>query len=156
MPSVSIILFSGDYDRSMAAFGIANAAAGQGQPVSLFFTFWGLSLLRKTNGRAPNLLQRAFKRLMPIGADRVGLSRLNLGGMGPVLLKRLIRARHGQTLADLLRMAIDRQVDLIACEASMNLLGISRDELLDSPRVRVGDVHTFLGVAKEAEICLFV
>lgn len=77
-------------------------------------------------------------------------------GSGPVLLRRLIRQKKGQTLSDLLKMAIDRGVDLVACEASLKLLGISPAELLEPGRVRVGDVHVFLSAAREADVCLFV
>ena len=101
MSTVSLILFSGDYDRSMAALTIANGAAGEGDRVAIFFTFWGISLIRQKNGSGANFLQKIFKRLMPVGPNGLGLSRLNFAGLGPILLRRLIRQKNGQTLSDL-------------------------------------------------------
>ena len=156
MSTVSLILFSGDYDRSMAALTIANGAAGEGDRVAIFFTFWGISLIRQKNGSGANFLQKIFKRLMPVGPNGLGLSRLNFAGLGPILLRRLIRQKNGQTLSDLLAMAVERGIELIACQASLELLGLSRRELLDTDRLRIGDVHEFLAIAKGSEICLFV
>lgn len=81
MSSTSLIVFSGDYDRAMAAFTIANGAAGEGNKVTMFFTFWGISLLRRTNAPGQGILQSAFKRLMPVGPDRTCLSRFNFAGL---------------------------------------------------------------------------
>lgn len=156
MPSVSLILFSGDYDRAMSALTIATGAAGEGDKVTVFFTFWGISLIRKKKAAGPSFLQTVFKRLMPAGANRLGLSRLNFAGLGPVLLRRLIRQENGQTLNDLLDMAVERGIDLVACQASLELLGLSRRELLDTDRLRIGNVHEFLAIARESEVCLFV
>jgi peroxiredoxin family protein len=156
MASMSLIVFSGDYDRSMAAFTLANGAAGEGDQVTMFFTFWGLCLLRRVNGPAPGFLQRAFKRLMPVGPNRLPLTRMNFCGLGPRLMRKLIRQQDGQSLQDLLQMSLARGVDLVACEASMKLLGMKREELLFTDRLRVGDVHAFLEAARKAEVCLFV
>ncbi len=156
MPSLSLIVFSGDYDRCLAAFTIANGAAGEGQHVTMFFTFWGISLLRRARAPGRGPLQGMFKRLMPAGPDQLGLSRFNFAGMGPILLRRLIRRQKGETLADLVRMALDRGVDLVACEASLKMLGISREELLATDRLHIGNVHDYLRAAREADVCLFI
>ena len=140
----------------MAALTIANGAAGEGDRVAIFFTFWGISLIRKKNAAGPSFLQTVFKRLMPVGPNRLGLSRLNFAGLGPILLRRLIRQENGQTVSELLSMAVERGIDLVACRASLNLLGLSRRELLDTDRLRIDDVHEFLKIAKESEVCLFV
>ena len=156
MPALSMILFSGDYDRAMAALTVANGAAGEGDRVTIFFTFWGISLLRKLNAPGPGFLQTMFKRLMPTGPNKLGLSRFNFAGAGPCLLRRLIRQKKGQGVDDLLRMAIERGIDLVACQASLELLGLTRAELLDTDRLRIGDVHDFLKNARQSEISLFV
>ena len=153
---VSLIIFSGDYDRSMAAFTIANGAAAEGRKVTMFFTFWGLGLLRRTSKPGPSLLRNVFKRLLPLGPNKLRLSRLNFAGLGPMLLRRLIHQQDGQTLADLVQMALDRGVEMVACAASLKLLGISREELLASERVRIGDVHDLLAAADKAGTCLFI
>lgn len=156
MAALSMIVFSGDYDRSMAAFTIANGAAGEGDKVSMFFTFWGLALLRAGNGPGPGGLQSLFKLMLPIGPDRLRLSRLNFLGLGPIMLRRLLGRKGGRDLSALIGMAIERGVNFVACRASMELLGLSREELLPAAHLRVGDVHEFLRAAKEADICLFI
>lgn len=156
MSAVSLIVFSGEYDRAMAALTIANGAAGEGGRVSVFFTFWGLNLLRRRRLPGGNMLQKAFKRLMPAGADQLPISHCNFLGAGPRLLRRLIRSQDGQTLRDLLDMAVERGVDLVACEASLKMLGLTRRELLATDALRIGDIHDFLAAAREAEICLFI
>lgn len=156
MSSVSLIVFSGEYDRAMSALTIANGAAGEGDKVSVFFTFWGLNLLRRRRQPGGNGLQQAFKRLMPLGPDGLPISHFNFLGLGPFLLRRLIRSQNGQTLQDLLDMAVERGVDLVACEASLKMLGLTRRELLPTERLRIGGIHDFLAAAREAELCLFI
>ena len=156
MAALSLVLFSGDYDRAMAAFTIANGAAGAGDKVTVFFTFWGVSLLRKKKGTGQSLLQTVFKKLMPCGPGRLPLSRFNFAGLGPALLRRLIRQKKGQTLEELLHLASERGVEFVVCQASLNLLGLTLQELAPLPRLRVGDVHDFLQTAKNSAICLFV
>ncbi|MGE5550340.1 MAG: DsrE/DsrF/DrsH-like family protein [Bacteroidota bacterium] len=156
MASVSLIVYSGDYDRAMASLTIANGALGEKAKVTIFFTFWGVSLLRVRNRPGKGLIQNAFKLLMPLGPDSLPLSRFNFLGLGPVLLRRLIRAQNGQTLRDLLDMALDRGVELIACEASLKLMGITRGELLPTERLRIGNVHDFLAAARDADLCLMI
>ena len=156
MATLSMILFSGDYDRAMAAFTIANGAAGAGGKVTIFFTFWGISLLRKRKTPGKGLLQTLFKSLLPCGPSGLPLTRFNFAGLGPLLLRRLIRPGKTQNLEELMEMAAGRGVEFVACQASMDLIGLTRAELLDTPLLRVGDVHDFLQAAKEAEICLFI
>ncbi|MGQ9779547.1 MAG: DsrE/DsrF/DrsH-like family protein [Bacillota bacterium] len=156
MGSLSLILFSGDYDRAMAAFTIANGAAGAGDKVTVFFTFWGVSLLRKRKSAGKGILQTAFKKLMPCGPAELPLSRFNFAGLGPSLLRRLIRREKGQTLEDLLALAGQRGVEFVVCQASLALLGLTPQELVAFPRLRVGDVHDFLRTAKGSEVCLFI
>jgi len=156
MPGISLIVFSGDYDRAMAAFTIANGAAGEDQPVTMFFTFWGISLLRKTSEPGGNPLQRMFKRMLPVGPSRPGLSRYNFGGLGSFFLRRLIRQKKSQCLPELIETALARHVNLVACKASLALLGIERNELLATDQLRVDDVHGFLAVARASDLCLFV
>lgn len=156
MGALSLILFSGDYDRAMAAFTIANGAAGAGEKVTVFFTFWGVSLLRKEKTPGKHALQTMFKKLMPCGPSGLPLSRFNFAGLGPLLLRRLIRREGGQTLEDLMALAGERGVEFVVCQASLTLLGLTPGELVALPRLRVGDVHDFLRTAKGSEVCLFI
>jgi peroxiredoxin family protein len=151
-----MIMFSGDFDKAMAALTMANGAAGNGLEVTLFFTFWGTNLLRKQYmpGKLP--LENLFKRMMPMGASRIGLSKMNFGGIGPWLMKRLIRQKDGQTASDLFEMAMDRKIRFIACEASLKLLGISKAELIDYDRLEIAGVDAFLNNALQSKITLFV
>ena len=153
---MSLILFSGDFDKAMAALTLANGAAGNGMQVSIFFTFWGISLLRRKNLGSGLFLEKLFKTMMPLGADQIGLSKFNFCGVGPWLLKKLIRHKDGQTTQDLLKMAIERQINFIACEASLKLLGITKEELIKYERLQVAGVDSFLKTALESKIAMFI
>jgi peroxiredoxin family protein len=153
---MSLILFSGDFDKAMAALTLANGAAGNGMQVSIFYTFWGISLLRRKNLKSGLFLEKLFKTMMPLGADQIGLSKFNFCGVGPWLLEKLIRHKDGQTTQDLLKMAIERQVNFVACEASLKLLGITKEELIKYERLQVAGVDSFLKTALESKIAMFI
>ncbi len=152
----TLILFSGDFDKAMAALTMANGAAGNGMEVTLFFTFWGINLLRKRYMPGKRRLENLFKQMMPVGVSRIGLSKMNFCGIGPWLMKRLIRQKNGQTASDLFQMAMERKIRFIACEASLKLLGISQAELIDYDRLEVAGVDAFLNAALQSKITLFV
>ena len=153
---MSIILFSGDFDKAMAALTLANGAAGNGMQVSIFFTFWGISLLRQSNPKSGFFLERLFKTMMPLGTEKIGLSKFNFCGIGPWLLKKLIRQKDGQTTQDLLKMAIERNISFVACEASLKLLGIAKEELINYGHLQVAGVDAFLQNALESKIAMFI
>lgn len=153
---MSLILFSGDFDKAMAALTLANGAAGNGMKVSIFFTFWGISLLRQNNQRSGLFLEKLFKTMMPLGAEKIGLSKFNFCGIGPWLLKKLIRQKDGQTTQDLLKMATERKIYFVACEASLKLLGIAEEELINYEHLQVAGVDTFLRNALESRIAMFI
>lgn len=155
-PSLTLILFSGDFDKAMAAFTLANGAAGQGMDVSIFFTFWGLNIIRARVQKTKNPLENLFKKMMPVGPDKIGLSKMNFAGIGPWLMKRLIRQKEGQTVADLVKMSMERHVKFIACEASLNMLGLSKHELIAYERLEIGDVKTFLNNALQSRLAMFI
>jgi peroxiredoxin family protein len=152
----SLILFSGDFDKVMAALTLANGAAGNGMDVTIFFTFWGMSLLRKKFMRSKHPLENLFKRMMPVGVSRIGLSKMNFLGLGPWFMKKLIRQKDGQTAQDLFKLAMERKIRFIACEASLKLLGIDKAELIDYDRLEIAGVDTFLKNALQSKISLFV
>ncbi len=153
---MSLILFSGDFDKAMAALTLANGAAGNGMQVNIFFTFWGISLLRQKNSGSELFLEKLFKTMMPIGADKIGLSKFNFCGIGPWLLKKLIRHKDGQTTQDLFKMAMERKIHFVACEASLKLLGISKEELIKYEHLEVAGVDSFLQSALESKIAMFI
>ncbi len=152
----TLILFSGDFDKAMAALTLANGAAGEGMEVTIFFTFWGINLLRRSIIQRKLFLENLFKKMMPVGVDRIGLSKMNFLGLGPWMMKRLIRQKQGQTAADLFNMAMKRNVRFIACEASLQLLGISREELIAYNHLEIAGVDIFLKNALRSKVAMFI
>jgi peroxiredoxin family protein len=153
---LSLILFSGDFDKAMAALTIANGAAGKGIEVTIFFTFWGINLLRQTTAPGKYYLENLFKTMMPLGVKQIGLSKMNFLGLGPWLMKKLIREKKGQTAQDLFKMAMDRQIRFIACEASLKLLGIDQTELINYSKLEIAGVDSFLENALQSKVSLFI
>ena len=152
----TIVVFSGDLDKAIASFIIANGAAAMGRKVTLFFTFWGLNILRKTDkvkGKK-DFLSRMFGFMMPRGSKKLGLSRMNMVGAGPWLIRYLMKKKNVASLEELISQAILNGVNLVACNMSMDLMGIRKDELIDG--VTIGGVATFLGSAENSDMSLFV
>lgn len=152
----SIVVFSGDFDKLMAAFIIANGAASMGSEVTMFFTFWGLNALRKPEG-APvkkNLIESMFGWMMPRGADKLKLSQMNMGGMGLAMIKGIMRRKNVKSLPELIRSARDAGIRLVACTMSMDLMGIKREELIDG--VEEGGVAMYLDRAEAGNVNLFI
>ena len=154
----TIILFSGDFDKAMAAFIIANGAAAMGDQVTIFFTFWGLNLLRKPKKvKAPGkktLLQAMFGKMMPRGPAHLPLSKMNFWGMGTPLMKVVMKSANAMTLEQLMESAREQGVKLIACTLSMDILGFKKEELLDG--IEYAGVAAYLGEADEANVNLFI
>lgn len=153
----TIIVFSGDYDKVLAAFVIANGAAAMDDEVTMFFTFWGLNALRRT-GKVPRhsrtLLQRAFVRMMPRGPERLPLSKMNFGGTGPRMMKRVMRHANVMSLAELIAAAREQGVKMVACTMSMDVMGLAKDDLVDG--LEYAGVASYLGDADEANVNLFI
>lgn len=144
---LSIIVFSGDFDKLTAAFTIASGAAAVGCEVNLFFTFWGFSAVKKKTGRAflgKGLLPRVFGFLMG-GLKNVPVSRLNFFGISPMIFRRLMRSRNVATLEELVAAAKALNVNFYACEMAMHILGLEKSDL-------VHEVKDVLGVATFLEI----
>jgi NADPH-dependent 2,4-dienoyl-CoA reductase/sulfur reductase-like enzyme/peroxiredoxin family protein/rhodanese-related sulfurtransferase/TusA-related sulfurtransferase len=152
----TLVVFSGDFDKAMAAFIIANGAAAMGSNVTMFFTFWGLNILRRPEKIATRktLVERMFGWMMPRGADRLTLSKMNMGGMGLAMMKGIMRRKHVAPLADMIASARRAGVRLVACSMSMDLMGIKREEMLDG--VEEGGVATYLDRAEAAAVNLFI
>jgi peroxiredoxin family protein len=152
----NLILFSGDFDKAMAALTLANGAAGEGMEVTIFFTFWGMNLLRRKVIKRRLFLENMFKTMMPVGVDKIGLSKMNFLGIGPWLMKKLIHQKKGQTASDLFKMAMDRKIRFIACEASLKLLGITKEELITYKQLEIAGVDVFLKHAMQSKISMFI
>jgi len=152
----TIIVFSGDMDKVLASFIIANGAAAMGRPVTMFFTFWGLNVLRKTenqNVKKP-LIDAMFGTMMPRGAAKLKLSKMNMGGMGTAMMKKVMKDKNIDSLEDLIKKAMDNGVKMIACTMSMDVMGITKEELIDG--VEFAGVGTYLGDAEESNVNLFI
>ncbi len=153
----TIIVFSGDRDRVRAAFVIANGAAAMGDDVTMFFTFWGLNALRKANAPKVNgksFLQGMFGRMMPRGPDKLGLSKMNFGGMGAKMMKIVMRQQRISSLPELIASAREQGIKMIACTMSMDVMGIAQEELVDG--LEYAGVASYLGEADEANVNLFI
>ena len=152
----TIVLFSDDYDKAMAAYIIANGAAAYDHEVTIFHTFWGLNALRK-DSQVPvkkNFLEKMFGKLMPRGTDKMGISKMNYLGMGPKMIKRVMKKHNAMPLPQLVDMAQEQDVKLIACTMTMDLLGLQKKELLDE--IEYGGVAAYVGEAEEGNISLFI
>ena len=152
----SIVVFSGDFDKAMAAFIIANGAVAMGSRVTMFFTFWGLNCLRRPEGAEvrKNLIERMFGMMMPRGAGKLKLSKMNMGGMGLGMIKGIMRKKHVAALPDLISQAQAAGVRLVACSMSMDLMGIKKAELIDG--IEEGGVAMYLDKAEAGNVNLFI
>ncbi|CAI6281874.1 MULTISPECIES: DsrE/DsrF/DrsH-like family protein [Bacillus] len=152
----TIVLFSGDYDKAMAAYIIANGAAAYDHEVTIFHTFWGLNALRKEElvPVKKGLLEKMFGKMMPRGADKMGLSRMNFAGMGPKMIKNVMKKHNALTLPQLIEMAQEQGVKLVACTMTMDLLGLKEKELSDD--IDYAGVAAYLADAEEGSVNLFI
>ncbi|MEH7125796.1 DsrE/DsrF/DrsH-like family protein [Bacillus sp. JJ1532] len=154
--STNIILFSGDYDKAMAAYIIANGAAAYDHEVTIFHTFWGLNALRTDEDRMikKGFIEKMFAKMMPKGADKMGLSKMNFAGFGPKMIKDVIKKHNAMTLPQLIEMAQELDVKLVACTMTMDLLGLVEEELLDN--VEYAGVAAYLADAENGNVNLFI
>ncbi|MEA4947338.1 MAG: FAD-dependent oxidoreductase [Oscillospiraceae bacterium] len=152
----TIIVVSGDLDKVLASCIIANGAAAMGRPVTMFFTFWGLTALRKAEKQdvKKTPIEAMFGRMLPRGTDRLKLSRMNMGGMGTEMMKRIMNDKNVDSLEDLMKKAMANGVKLMACTMSMDVMGIRPEELIDG--VELAGVGTYLGDAEESNVNLFI
>lgn len=152
----TIVVFSNDMDRVMSAFIIANGAASMGYKVNLFFTFWGLNVLRKSQ-KVPvskSFVERMFGWMMPKGISKLKLSKLNMGGMGTWMMKQVMKQKNVHSLDELIQMARQQGVRLIACTMTMNVMGLKKEELIDG--IEEGGVAAFLEDADRSNVTLFI
>ncbi len=152
----TIVVFSGDLDKAIAALIIANGAAAMGRNVTMFFTFWGLNVLRKNEKQnvKKDFMSKMFASMMPRGSKKLGLSKMNMFGMGPKMIRNLMKKKNVDSLETLIQTALDNGVNMIACNMSMDLMGITEEELIDG--VNLGGVATYLGCAESADTNLFI
>ena len=151
----SIVMLSGDMDKVMAGFIIATSAAAMGMETSMFFTFWGLKAIQKGGPTGEGFFGKMLSVMNRGGVDRVGPSRLNFGGMGRWLFKKMMKDKGVTSLPELLQTAIDLGIELQPCQMSMDVMEITRDDLIDEVTDPVGAAAYVLD-AQQAEITLFI
>lgn len=155
---LSMIVFSGDLDKLIAAMIIATGAASMGMRVVQFFTFWGTSALRDPTRKAPDkdFMSKMFGWMLPKGRNRTKLSQMNMAGMGTAMLKDLMKKKNAPTLDQLFEIAAMTGVEINVCEMSMDLMGFTHEEIIDYPKLSYCGVATFLAEAKDSSVQLFI
>lgn len=152
----TMVVFSGDLDKVLASFIIANGAAAMGRPVTMFFTFWGLNALRKPEKQPvkKSAIEKLFGAMMPRGTKKLKLSKMNMAGMGTAMMKKVMKDKNVNSLEELMKQAMANGVKLVACTMSMDVMGIKEEELIDG--VELAGVASYLGDAEEANVNLFI
>lgn len=152
----TIVVFSGDLDKAIASFIIANGAAAMNKKVTMFFTFWGLNILRKPEPVAveKNLMEKMFGWMMPRGSENLKLSNMNMFGLGTKMMRQIMQKKNIDSLEKLIKTAQQNGVEMIACQMSMDVMGIQKEELIDG--IQVGGVGSYLGAAEDANVNLFI
>lgn len=152
----TMVIFSGDLDKAIASFIIANGAAAMDHKVTMFFTFWGLNILRRDTyvPVKKNLVERMFGMMMPRGANKLTLSQMHMAGMGTAMIKGIMKQKNVDSLPALMKSAQENGVRLLACQMSMDLMGIHKEELIDG--VEIAGVATFIASSDESNATLFI
>lgn len=152
----TLIVFSGDLDKAIASFIIANGSAAMGGQVTMFFTFWGLNVLRRDQyvpGKK-TFLEKMFGKMMPRGPERLGISNMNFLGMGSKLMKYIMKQKNIATLPELIELAKENNIKMVACTMSMDVLGITEHELIDG--IDYAGVAAYLADAEKSKVNLFI
>lgn len=155
---LTMVVFSGDLDRLLAAFIIATGAAAMYDRVVMFFTFWGIPSLRDAEKRIPkaDVMAKMFGQMLPKGAGDVTLSRMNMAGLGTRMIKGLMKKNGVLSLEDLIKTAAEFGVEIVICEMSMQLMGFNMEEMISYPNISVAGVASFLGEAGKSKVSLFI
>ncbi len=150
------VIFSNDFDKAMAALIIANGAVSAGYKVTLFFTFWGLSLLRKEPEKPvkKDVMEKMFGMMLPKGVDSLKLSKMNMGGMGTAMMHKIMASKNVASVKELLQQASENGVKMVACSMSMDVMGIKESELIDG--VEIGGVAMYIDELSKSNAGLFI
>lgn len=152
--SVTLVIFSEEMDKGLAAFNIALGALAMGMKVQIFFTFWGLSLIRKKSDKKESLKDRAIHHIIPKGDDSLPLTHKNMFGLGPKFMERLMKDKNVSSLDFMIHLSKYDGVQFIACQMSMDLMDIRKEDLIDG--VQVGGVATMIEYARKSNLNYFV
>jgi len=154
---VTLVVFSGELDKALAAFNIAIGAASSGMEVSMFFTFWGLNIIKKNQGsiRSRGIMRKMLNFMNRGGSKRLPLSKFHMFGLGKWMMGRLMRDSKFPSLDEMIGLAREMGVKFMACTTSMGLMGISREAFIPEVDSYCG-VATYLSEAREAKVNLFI
>ncbi|MFH1487360.1 MAG: DsrE/DsrF/DrsH-like family protein [Pseudomonadota bacterium] len=155
---VSIIAFSGDLDKILASLVIATGAVAMGMDVVMFFTFWGTPVLRDKNKQVggKDMMGKMFGTMLPKGTSQVKLGKMNMGGMGTVMMKSLMKKKNVASLEEMFELAEELGVRIVVCEMSMDLMGFKREEMINYSHLTYGGVASFLLEAQTSKVQLFI
>ncbi|MCP2520550.1 DsrE/DsrF/DrsH-like family protein [SCandidatus Aminicenantes bacterium Aminicenantia_JdfR_composite] len=154
---LTLIIFSDNLDRALAAFNLATGAASMGIDVSMFFTFWGLNILRKKKeiSKSKNFIKRIFKKINRGGADRLKLSKFHMFGIGTFLMKNFMKELNIPSIKEMISLAKNLGINIIACNTTMEIMGLKKEDLI-SEVDEIAGVATYLSKAKDSRINLFI
>lgn len=152
----TFILFSDDLDKTLATFVLANGAAATGKKVTIFFTFWGLNAIKKDNKPEvkKDIFGKMFGMMLPSGTKKLALSKMNMWGIGSRMMRYIMKNKGIESLESLRQQAVDNGVEFIACQMSMDVMGVKKEELMDN--VTIGGVATYMERAEKANVNLFI
>jgi peroxiredoxin family protein len=155
---LSLVVFSGDLDKQLAALIISTGAVAMGMKARLFFTFWGTAALRdpRKSAAGKNFMSKMFGFMLPKGAGKLKLSKMNMGGTGTAMMKMLMKSKKVASLEEMLTLAGQMGVEICICEMSMGLMGFKREEMIDYPHMKVCGVASFLAEAATSRVQLFI
>ena len=152
--NMTMVVFSGDLDKAIAAFIIANGALTMGKKVTMFFTFWGLSILKKKNLAKKSFIEKMFAMMLPKNSQDLPVSKMNFFGIGAKMIRSVMKKKNIMSLEELIKKAIDSGVNITACTMYMDVMGISEEELIDG--INYGGVGQYLGEAEKSNNNLFI
>jgi peroxiredoxin family protein/TusA-related sulfurtransferase len=153
----TLIVFDNDFDKVIASFIIANGALSMGKKVTMFFTFWGLNVLRKSKNNThvkKTFIEKMFGKMMPRGSKKLSLSKMNMLGIGNKMIRGIMKKKNIESLESMIEEAIKSGAELVACQMSMDVMGIKKEELIDG--VKIGGVAMYLEATESAGVNLFI
>lgn len=152
--NMTMVVFSGDLDKAIAAFIIANGALTMGKKVTMFFTFWGLSILKKKKLAKKSFIEKMFAMMLPKNSQDLPVSKMNFFGIGAKMIRSVMKKKNIMSLEELMKKAKDSGVNITACTMSMDVMGISKEELIDG--INYGGVGQYLGETEKSNNNLFI
>jgi peroxiredoxin family protein len=155
---LSIVVFSGDLDKVLAAMIIATGARAMDMEVKLFFTFWGTTMLRdkKKNPKGKDFISKMFGMMLPKGSKQLKLSQMHMCGMGTAMIRDLMKKKHVASLEEMITIAGELGVEINICQMSMDLMGFKKEEMIDYPNLKYVGVGSYLADAGESRVQLFI